>query len=58
MHSSFSVSETPDEDGHRERERRISYWPVVFLAFGGVLTLAWIGFLLWAFVQLVMWVIG
>jgi hypothetical protein len=31
---------------------------VALLAFGGVLTLAWVAFLLWAVIGLVIWVVS
>ena len=39
-----TASKLVRETSKRARET----WPILFVAFGGVLTLAWIGFLLWA----------
>ncbi len=33
-------------------------WPLAVLALGGVLTVAWIAFLLWAGFQVVSWMLG
>jgi hypothetical protein len=38
--------------------RRTALWPVVVIAFGGLLTVVWDGFLLWQFVRLVVLWLG
>ena len=53
------MPKTPDKDVETPpRDIRID-WPVrAALAFGGVLTLAWIAFLLWAAMQIMKWMIS
>ena len=62
MHGGLSPvqnSETPNENKTPERDPDhkswADYWPVLMLVVGGVLTLAWTGFLLWAAIQAVSW---
>ena len=41
-----------------ERQPRSNRWLITVLAFAGVLTLVWIGFLVWAAVEAASWMIG
>ena len=63
MHGNLSLEDatlgTSVPDGDIEPHKKASDWLVLAtLAFGGVLTLAWIALLLWAAIQLVTWVIS
>ena len=49
MHGNLSPVGTPD---HNQNKQHPFDWPVLVLTFGGVLTVAWIGFLLWLAFQL------
>ncbi len=55
MHGSLSPISTPDQVQDTATEPARSYWPVMGLALGGVLTLAWIGFLLWTAFKVLEW---
>ena len=56
MHGDFQPL-TRDRVEKPETEQP-SNWPAVVLSFGGVLTLAWIGFLLWAVIEILTWMIS
>ena len=57
MHSHLRT-ETPDPDREVQTGQSVFDWPVAVLAFAGVLTGVWIALLLWAFVQILSWVIS
>ena len=54
MGEQLSHNEAADQDW---RPRTDDVWPVLVLATGGVLTLAWCAFLLWAASQAVLWLL-
>ncbi len=47
--------DTPDQE---VRAMAGAGWPILALVFGGVLTLVWIAFLLWAAMQVVSWLVS
>ena len=49
---------TSDPEPVQDVHPRAAKWPLAVLALGGVLTIAWIAFLLWAGFQVVSWILG
>ncbi len=59
MHGSLPSLETSDPEHVQDvYPRAPPKWLLAALAFGGVLTIAWMGFLLWAGFQVVIWMLG
>ncbi len=55
MSVNVSRYETPDQKRDVKAKRPRFEWPIVAIAFGGLLTLVWMAFLLWAVIQAVSW---
>ena len=58
MHGSLPYVVTSDPEPVQDVHPRAPKWPLAVLALGGVLTIAWIAFLLWAVFQVVSWMLG
>jgi hypothetical protein len=58
MHGYLSRQDTPaqDQDGAERRSRLV--WPILVLVLGGVLTLGWIGLVVWISSQVVGWALA
>ena len=62
MHGNLSredaVLDTSVPDQDVETKKASDWLVIAALAFGGVLTLAWVALLIWAALQLMSWVVG
>ena len=58
MHGSLPFLTRSDPEPVQDVYPRAAKWPLAVLALGGVLTIAWIAFLLWAGFQVASWILG
>ena len=58
MRENLSLVDAFNQDQDTPTKRRHGSWIIMALVLGGVLTFAWIGFLLWAAFWLLLWAFG